>query len=136
MIHDLKHALKVLLRSPMYLAVSLITVAVGIAANAAIFSVTNALLLRPLPFRDPDRLVSLWVTNPRFQVGFTNLPASDGDFTDWRAQNTVFERMSVLVSAHQTMTGGPEPERLSGALVSHDFFETMGVDLQLGRTFL
>ncbi|HMG37097.1 MAG TPA: hypothetical protein VKM94_24415 [Blastocatellia bacterium] len=76
MIKGLTHAFAVLRRSPLYTAISIVTVAIGIAANVALFSVMNALLFRPLPFRDPEQLVSLWVTNPRFQMGFTNVPVS------------------------------------------------------------
>jgi putative ABC transport system permease protein len=111
-----------------------LTLALGIGANTAIFSVVNAELLRPLPFRDSGRLVSVATENSRMHTsnGSTSYP----DFVDWRSQNQVFEKMAAYTGATFTLTGQEHPAHLEGASVSAEMFDLLGVSPELGRTFL
>src|SRR5262245_52982606 len=115
--------MRALARNRGFAVTAILALAVGIGANTTIFSVVNSILLRPLPYCDSDRIVTVWNTNPRFQVGFTNLPATSGDFTEWRHQNTVFENISVVISSTVSLSGVGEPERLGGAFVSASFLQ-------------
>src|SRR5205814_2290985 len=94
----------------------------------------NALLLRPLPFKDPDRLVYVWETNPK--IGLNKGIASPPDFLDWRDQNHVFEEISAWRTWFYTLTGGGEPEQLWGVRTSANFFQLLGIKAALGRTFI
>lgn len=123
-----------MLKSPSISIVATIALALGIGANTAIFSVVNAVLLRPLPFPDPDSLVAIFETdNQRGQLrGSHSYP----NFFDLRSQNSVFERVSAYHSGDFIMTGSGEPARLQGAVVTADLFPLLGVAPMLGRTFL
>jgi putative ABC transport system permease protein len=133
---DLKHGLRVLLKNPGFSAAAIIVLALGIGANTAIFSVVNAVLLRPLPFRDPARLVQVWhVPPPKSFPGMTEFAVSAANFIDWQQQNDVFDKMSIYTGSSLNLTGGEQPEALQGAAVSADFFSTLQVQPMLGRTF-
>ncbi|HSE37523.1 MAG TPA: ABC transporter permease, partial [Blastocatellia bacterium] len=121
-LQDIRYSIRSLLNTPGFTAVAVIVLALGIGANTAIFTVVNAVLLRPLPYPESDRLVMLWETNPRFQIGIDTLPVTHGNFMDWREQNSVFEYVSALGAGRWTFTGSREPERISGATVSANFF--------------
>jgi predicted permease len=131
---DLRYALRMLANKPGFGVVAVLTLAVGIGANTAIFSVVNSLLLHPLPFDKPDRLVWLWGTNPK--NGIKEEYASPPDFLDWKSQNQTFEDMATVGGALPTLTGLGEPERVLAAYVSSNFFSVLGVRPELGRTFL
>jgi putative ABC transport system permease protein len=119
---DARYGLKMLRRNPGFTFVALLTLALGIGATTAIFSVVNAVLLRPLPYRDPDRLVIV--------------PGAEGrDFLRWREQAKVFENMAAYDGDTAILTGSGEPERLEAKLVSADLFATLGVVPALGRAF-
>ena len=136
MIGDLRYALRQLRKSPGFTFVAVLTLALGIGANTAIFSVVDAVLLHPLAFKDPSRLVAVWETNK--QAGTeTNLrnEVAKGNFYDWRAQNQVFEQIAAIAYANFNLTGVSQPERIQGALVSYNFFQTLGVQPALGRVF-
>ncbi len=136
LISDFKHGLRVLLKNPGYTAVAIIVLALGIGANTAIFSVVNAVLLRPLPFRDPARLVQVWhVPPPKSFPGMTEFAVSAANFIDWQKQNHVFDKMAILTGSALTLTSNDQPEELQGAAVSSDFFSTMQARPLLGRTF-
>ena len=122
-----------LTRNPGFTAVAVITLSLGIGANAAIFSVVNAVLLKPLPYADPDRLAVIWMSEPNAAGGL--LPDSGPDFQDWQAQNHVFEGMSAVSRAESTLTGSGEPLQLRGLSVSPNTFQLLGVQPQLGRSF-
>jgi len=122
-----------LLKSPTVSIVATIALALGIGANTAIFSVVNAVLLRPLPFPDPDSLVSIFETDQR--RGYNRGSHSYPNFFDLREQNTVFERVASYYSGDFIMTGGGEPARLQGAVVTADLFPLLGVAPLHGRTF-
>ena len=99
-LQDLRHGMRLLVKSPGFSAAAVVVLALGIGANTAIFSVVNAVLLRPLPFYDPDRLVQLWHTPPQKSFpGMTRFSVSAANYLDWRSQNTVFSRMAAMWSS-------------------------------------
>ncbi|HEX5760842.1 MAG TPA: ABC transporter permease, partial [Thermoanaerobaculia bacterium] len=129
---DIRFALRSLRRSPGHTAAALLALALGIGANAAIFSVVYGVLLEPLPYPSPERLVMLIDSNPT--RGFDRFSSSPPNFVDWRDQSRSFSGMAALTRANPSLTGGGvEPERLEGAQVSAGFFETLGVPPALGR---
>jgi putative ABC transport system permease protein len=134
LLQDIRFGLRMLLKSPSVSIVATIALALGIGANTAIFSVVNAVLLRPLPFPDPDSLVAVFETVPALgrQRGSHSYP----NFLDFRAQNTVFERVCSYHGGDFILTGRGEPARLQGAVVTADLFSLLGVQPMLGRAFL
>jgi putative ABC transport system permease protein len=128
---DLKYGIRMLWKHPLVTAIAIITLALGIGANTAIFSVVNAVLLNPLPYRQPDRLVALWENVPT-HGRWRSAPAN---FFDWKKQNTVFEDVVAFGGSTLTLTGNGEPEQLVGAHVSSGYFAVVGVDPILGRAF-
>ncbi len=133
---DLRHTLRQLRKDPGFTAVALLTLALGIGANSAIFSVVNGVLLRPLPYPEPDRLVILW-EDYTARGGPEREWHSYPNFADWRAESRSFEEMAVWQGGQPILTGsGGEPERVPGAQVTHGFFPTLGVQPALGRAFL
>ncbi|HEY2738030.1 MAG TPA: ABC transporter permease, partial [Thermoanaerobaculia bacterium] len=134
---DLRFAVRTLLRRPLFTAIAVLTLALGIGANTAIFSVVNSVLLAPLPFREPDRLVVVWSSNPVMakMLGLPDkLPASPGPFFDWKEQSRTLSQLSMVGSDNQTLTGRGEPERLNVVNVTGDLFEMLGARPLLGRT--
>jgi putative ABC transport system permease protein len=130
---DVRYAIRTLRKSPGFTLAAVATIALGIGANTAIFSTVNAVVLRPLPFGDPERLVWAWSTNEA-----TNTTSSSAhDYIDYREQSDVFASLgTVLVfQPGMTVTGGPEPERVVGTVTSVNLFATLGVDPQIGRHF-
>src|SRR5918911_1645146 len=134
LLQDLRYGLRMLLKNPGFTLVAVVALALGIGANSAIFSVVNALLLRPLPFEQPDRLVQVWESSAK--LGRNEIPASFPNFADWREQNHVFEQTVAYSAWSFNLTGTAEPERIHSAIVSPAFFSTLGVEPVLGRTFL
>src|SRR5215472_4439980 len=132
LLKDIRFGARMLLKHPGVTAIAVITLALAIGANTAIFSVLNAVLLRPLPYRDPDRLVSLWARVPEHGRWRTT-PAN---FFDWKKQNTTFEDMSAFGAAIMTVTGDGEPEQVLGTRVSSGYFAVVGVWPMLGREFV
>jgi putative ABC transport system permease protein len=130
---DLRFSLRMLIKKPGFTIVVLLTLAVGIGANTAIFSIVNGVLLRPLAFEDSDRLIWMW---GRFSLG-NSASVSPPDFLDYRAQNQSFERLSAMMPfASFNLIGDGEPERVAGARVTTDFFQTLGVAPVQGRDFV
>src|SRR5262245_56432077 len=138
---DLSYGVRMLMKNPGFTLITVITLALGIGANTAIFSVVNAALLRPLPYEGPDRLVVIWGAHPQIGREQASLP----DFVDWREQCRSFERMAATTSRsfervppewNFSLTGGEEPERLIGDYVTCDFFTVLGIPPVLGRSFL
>ena len=130
---DLRFGWRMLRRSPGFAVVAVLTLAIGIGANTAIFSVIDAVLLRPLPFPDSKRIVFIWETDENRNVH--NGTASPAEFLDWRDQNHVFEELSGWRSLFFTLTGNGEPEQEWGAQVTGNFFRLFRVNLALGRDF-
>jgi putative ABC transport system permease protein len=128
---DLRYGLRMLGRNPGFAAVAALTLALGIGANTAIFSVVNAVLLRPLPYAEPERLVTLAYYQAK--AGFE--AAHDADFLEWREQAKAFEKVAAYAQRTVDLSGSGEPERLNAALVSADLFSTLGVGPALGRVF-
>ena len=134
LMQDIRYAFRMLLKRPGFTIVAVLALALGIGANSAIFSVVNAVLLRPLPFEDPGRLVVVWERRPR-QNRESN-PVAPADFIDWQKQNQVFERMAAHSTVPFNLTGSGEPEQIIGQLVTTDFFNVLGVKAALGRVLL
>src|SRR6202162_464421 len=130
---DLRYGVRMLAKAPGFTAIAVLTLALGIGANTAIFSVVNAELLRPLPFRDSDRLVSVATTNSRMRS--SNFSTSYPDFVDWQKQNQVFKDMAAYTDATFTLTCSNKLHHLEGASVSADTFDLLDVSAELGRTF-
>src|ERR1051325_465199 len=133
LLQDLRYGIRMLLKNPGFAVVAVIALALGIGANAAIFSVVNSVLLRSLPYNDPDRLIVLR-ENKRPQ--FPEFSVSPGNFLDWQKQNTVFEKLCAIRGFSYNLVDTGEPERLRGSRVSAGLFEMLGVKPAQGRTFL
>jgi putative ABC transport system permease protein len=129
---DLRHAARGLRKTPAFGSAVVLTLGLGIGANTAIFSLCSAVLLKPLPYTDPDRVVTLWEQQPNGSLG-TVAPAN---FADWRQQARSFSAVVAMASTNLVLTGGSEPARLSGGAVSWNFFSLLGVEPALGRSFL
>ncbi len=130
---DLRYAVRALRKNPGFAAVAVLTLALGIGASTAVFSVVRAVLMKPLPFREPDRLAMIWET--RESRGANRLVVSYQDFTDWKEQSRSFESMAAWVGDAARMNVGDEPVWILGSRVSGDFFRALGVQPMLGRTF-
>jgi len=133
---DLRFAARMLLKQPGFTIVATLTLALGIGANTAIFSIVNAVLLRPLPYPDPERIIFLAEgdkTNPALGMISISLP----DYLDWRRDNTVFENLAMtrIESTSLSDIPGRNPEQISTALVTANFFKVIGLPAKLGRTF-
>ena len=132
---DFRFAVRVLWKSPGFSAVALLALVLGIGANTAIFSVVNAVLLRPMPFVDPGRLVSVRESSPQ---GQKDNVANPQNVSDWQKRNHSFEKIAGYIPFELTMslTGGGSPEEVPGNYVTRDFFPLLGVQPALGRNFL
>lgn len=128
---DLQFAIRLLLKNPVVTLVAVLTLALGIGANTAIFSVLNAVVLRPLPYAEPDRLVMVWET----LAGNDRRSAAPGNFNDWRDQNRSFSEMAATFYGNFNLTNEGEPERVNGSTITSNLMSTLGVSPQLGRTF-
>jgi putative ABC transport system permease protein len=131
LVQDLRYGFRTLLKHPGFTAVAVLTLALGIGANTAIFSVVHAVVLRPLPFPEPDRLVMVWEADK--SGADSNMGYST--FADWRNQNHSFEAMSALGDWSPTLSGAGEPQALNGQRVTSDFFRVLQVKPMLGRDF-
>jgi putative ABC transport system permease protein len=130
---DLRFSLRTLLKRPGFTVVAMLTLGLGIGANTAIFTVVNGVLLRPLPYPEPDRLVQVHDIDARQNISESNV--SPANFADWRDQNRVFESIAAYRTSGFDLTAADPPERLPGAAVSASFFSVLGVKPALGRTF-
>jgi len=131
---DLRYGARMLLKKPGFTLIAILTLALGIGANTAIFSVVNTVLLRPLSFREPQRLVKIWAANTKNASAPSNI--SYPNFVDWRDQNQSFEGLAAHFSTDYNLTGAGEPERLSGVRASANLLTVLGVSPVLGRGFL
>jgi putative ABC transport system permease protein len=133
LLQDIRYGIRMLAKNPGFTAIAVLTLALGIGANTAIFSVVNAELLRPLPFREPSQLVRVASANARVHTvsGSVSYP----DFADWRSQNHVFQNMAAYVDSSFALTGIEQPAHLAAATVSASMFDLLGVSLELGRGF-
>ena len=132
---DLRYALRWLTKNPGFTAVAIATLALGIGANTAIFSVVRGILLRPLPYTEPERIVQVWEKSERQGQLREEIPFAPPVARDWRDQNRTMETMAAYSDWTFNSSGGEAPERLRAALVSADFFKLLGVRPLVGRTF-
>jgi putative ABC transport system permease protein len=131
---DVRYGFKILLKNPGFTLTAIIALAIGIAANTAIFSLVNAVLLRPLPFKNPDKVVMLW--EKRVQQGLDSLSVSSANYIDWQSRSQSFENMAAARNWNVTLTGGVgEPELLLGLRASASLFPMLGVEAGQGRLF-
>src|SRR5437016_8422418 len=133
---DLRSGLRMLRRSPGFALIVIAVLAVGVGANAAVSCVVDAMLLRSLPLRDPERLVMIWEKNPALggSIG-ERVPSAYVNFLEWQRQATQFEAIAGFEDANFNLTSGPEPERIEGARASANIFTLFGVKPALGTTF-
>src|SRR5579864_4991308 len=129
---DLKYGIRMLARSPGFTAVALLTLALGIGANTAMFSVVEGAVLAPLPYFQPDHLVVVWENNPRFPRVWVSYP----NFQDWQHSARSFQQMAAFMEQGVDLTGPGTPAHLNGKEISAGFFRTLGTKLTLGRDFL
>ena len=134
LILDIRYSIRNLLKRPGFAAIVIVTLGLGIGANTAIFSVVNAVLLRSLPFHNPEQLVTLWERNPK--QGYEQNPPAAGNFVDWRDQNHVFAQMAIYAPSKRfNLALGDQPDRITGAAVSSSLFELLGISPVQGRVF-
>jgi len=131
---DLRFGARMLVKNPGFSLIAILTLTFGIGANTAIFSVVNGVLLRPLEFKDPDRLVIVRTHDAR-EIGGGFSGSSMPDFREWRARNLAFAELAAASNSEFTLIGEGDPDRVNGALVTTNFFQTAGIEPQLGRTF-
>jgi len=131
---DLRYGLRMLAKKPGFTAVAVFTLALGIGANSAIFSVLNAVLWERPPYKDPERLVIVWETIPK--TGLTENTPAPFNYYAWREQSRVFENLAAWQILLENLTGAGEPEQIPGQSVSASFFPLLGVEPMLGRSFL
>ncbi|HEV2801961.1 MAG TPA: ABC transporter permease [Pyrinomonadaceae bacterium] len=131
---DLRYGVRMMTKTPGFTIVAVIALALGIGANSAIFSVVNTVLLRPLPYQDPERLVMVWEDDTK--GGYPRNTPAAANYIDWRDQNTVFEGMAAIADQNFNLTGTGDPERIKGRLVSSSLFPLLGVAPQVGRALL
>lgn len=130
-LQDFRYALRQLRKSPGFATIAVLTLALGIGANTAIFSVVDAVLLKPLPYKDSDRLVMVWEQNPH-RGWFENV-VSSANFLDWKKQNHVFADMAAFESVPFNLTGDNKPESIVGERVTTNLFSVLGVQPLRGR---
>src|SRR5262245_43980247 len=135
LLRDIRYGIRGLLKRPGFTLIALMALALGIGANTAIFSLVNAVLVQPLPFKDPDRLVWMW---GNIRQGGNRASVSPLDFLDYRQQNKTFEQFAATFSIPLSinLTGEGEPERIQSAGVTGNYFQAVGVSPLLGRTFV
>jgi putative ABC transport system permease protein len=136
LVRDLRFGARTLLKSPGFTIAGLLILGLGIGVNSAIFTVVNAVVLRPLPFDDADRIMRLWHTPPpTLFAGSPIFSLSPANFIDWEEQNQVFERMAIFRSGRQVLTGTGEPDAVVTLRASADFLPILGISPRLGRGF-
>src|SRR5215510_4018315 len=135
---DMRYGARMLTKRPGFTLIAVVMLALGIGANTAIFSIVYTVMLRPLPYREPDRLNMVWGADQKGRLATT----SPARYLDWRARNDVFTDIAAIEDAEVSnrprffMTGGDRPERVRGAMVSTNFFSVLGVEPRIGRSFL
>jgi putative ABC transport system permease protein len=132
LLQDLRYGLRMLRKSPGFTAVAVITLALGIGANTALFSVVNGVLLNPLPFAQPDQLITLHESKPNFERGSISYP----NFLDWQKDNHTFSSLAIFRGYAFNLTGAGDAQQVSGEFISSDFFSLLGVRPVAGHTFV
>src|SRR5689334_13144349 len=134
LLQDLLYGVRIFFKKPGFTAIAIVTLALGIGANTAIFSVITGVLLRPLPYKDPERIVTLWQSSLKNNVKKEGV--APANFLDWKERNSVFEDIAAVYPWGLDLTGQGEPESFETWLVSESFFNIVGVKALYGRTFL
>jgi predicted permease len=132
-IHDLRYAVRTLLKKPGFAAIVVLALGIGIGANTAIFSVVNGVLLRPLPYPEPDRIVMVWMNNTRMKVDQDI--HSYANYVDYRDQNQSFEQIAAYSGVSLNLIGSGDPERVIGAMSTSNLFSVLGVQPMMGRVY-
>ena len=133
---DIRYGARTLVKSKAFTAVAVLSLALGIGANTAIFSVVNSILLRPLPYPEPERIVDVWHTPPQASFpGMDRFSVSPGNYLDWKEQSRAFEQMAIYQYAGLSLSNGGDPMPVTGAAVSSDFFPVLRTQVSRGRTF-
>ncbi|HEU5409449.1 MAG TPA: ABC transporter permease, partial [Candidatus Acidoferrales bacterium] len=130
---DIRYALRTLAKSPGFAAIAILTLALGIGANTAIFSVVDTVLLKPLHYKSPDRLAMVWESLPRANVSHNVV--SPPNFLDWQQENRCFSDMAVFLDQPSNLTGAGQPEQIAIQYVSTNFFSVLGVNPMMGHGF-
>src|SRR5438876_5876330 len=120
LLQDVRYGLRMLIKKPTFTIVAVLTLALGVGANTAIFSIVNAVLLRPLPYPDPDRLVRIFFNEPG--VGLRDVRFSQPELDDLQTRSGVFEAVSPILQGNENLTGGKQPERVSGVVSGFSYF--------------
>lgn len=128
---DLRYGIRLLVKSPGFTVIATLTLAFGIGANTALFSVANGVLLNPLPYRNPEQLVSLYARQAHFNTASISYP----NFRDWQHENRSFSSMAAFRADNSNLTGAGQPERVKVNMISATFFPVLGVQPALGRNF-
>src|SRR5260370_2486075 len=131
LVQVLRYAMRMLVKSPGFATIAILTLALGIGTNTALFSVVNGVLLNPLPYPNPRQLVALYGKAP----GYAQAPIAYPNFLDWQRAAHSFSSIALYRNADYNLTGAGQAERVVGSNISADFFETLGVKPVLGRTF-
>ncbi|HKP72179.1 MAG TPA: ABC transporter permease [Pyrinomonadaceae bacterium] len=134
LLQDVRYGFRMLVKSPSFTLIAVVTLALGIGANTAIFSLVNAVLVRPLNYREPERLMMVWESDAT--IGAQGDTPAAGNYADWKAQNQVFEEMAAIEWRSYDLTGEGEPEKLTSFGVSANFFPLIGASPAMGRNFL
>jgi len=135
-LQDIRYAFRMLLKRPSFTVIVVLTLALGIGANTTIFSAIDAVLLNPLPYKDPERLMVVWETNK--QLGpemWDRDEVAIGNFLDWRSRNQSFDQLGALFDTDMNLTGVGEPQRIKSVVATTNFFQVLGVQPMLGRSF-
>jgi hypothetical protein len=133
LLQDVRYAVRMLRKKPTFTIVAVLTLALGVGANTAMFSIVNAVLLRSLPYREPDRLVRIFFNKPG--VGLRDVQFSVPEFDDLKSRAGIFEDVSTVGGGSVNLTGGSQPERLELAVTHPNFFSMLGTNPQVGRLF-
>jgi hypothetical protein len=133
LLQDIRYGARTLWSRPGFTAVAVLTLALGIGANTAIFSLVNAVLLKPLPFPDAERLVMIW--EDASSIGFPQNTPAPANYVDWKTQTNSFEEMAALQTVSYNLTGAGEPQKVAGHAVTANLLPMLGVRPALGRTF-
>src|SRR6202163_1338760 len=133
LLQDIRYGFRMLVKKPTFAIVAVLTLALGVGANTAIFSIVNAVLLRSLPFRDPDRLVRIYFNEPG--VGLRDVRFSKPELDDLQTRAGVFEDVTPIFEGSENLTGAKQPERVEGVNTSFSYFSMLGVIPQIGRLY-